>query len=434
MENANEYRIYAYEEDGDYIKKFPELTQGDGVIISNIFKANAFPDTGQTDICGLGFDSADTELSMVCGSLLTTEFWKAREFKARNVTMNNYFDVNSSFGKYEQITYAGQHSSDTYEGTNIDEIVTTYGTFRLDWDCTYNILNVPFQLCLTQLWTNAEIHGTMLPMDLEQNGINDMIMVTDFNLWYIDDGFVNDNAQIDEYSINPCLDAVWKQNTTVGVQIKAIDPESDNVQARAILYYGDALNRTQDSGWSSATPSGATIPFTFYAYNITTSSTLRLMARDVNEEHNTSADIIDLTFAVNTDGVEFGDCSTTESGLYSDPEDEEIAVEGEEYTNTDNKLRTAIIDTSNDAGIPVLIMIVLLLFGVDLIVIIALHKLPIVAVLASVVFDIFLLIICILMGLIVEAIVITLFAVVIILGALALSRYINSHMGGHGGM
>lgn len=66
-----------------------------------------------------------------------------------------------------------------------------------------------------------------------------------------------------------------------------------------------------DSGWTSYAPSGTQFVHSFEATRKTSSSTLRIMGRDSGRPE--VEDVIDLTFAVGDNGVQFGSCTTVAS-------------------------------------------------------------------------------------------------------------------------
>lgn len=297
----DEFKIYLYDKNGNLIDDYPETFQADGEIISNPILMNAFPDPpskGRKDFCVLGHDATGERLDLLCGSYLTESLLhtKEYEFDLDNANLDN---VPHGHWDFMPMAHAAQHSTETEQGANLDELVTSFGVFYLD---------ATFTNFLIHIFENPYVNASVISVDAESVGREDLIALTKTNLWYLDDGYSNTAGQITEYSVNPCLDSTWKLNTSVGVTIKASDVDSDNVRARAILYYGSS--NYQDSGWSSNGSSGTTFSFSFTANKTISTGTLRLIATDTyNPDVN---DTLDLTFSVGSQGVEFGDCITSE--------------------------------------------------------------------------------------------------------------------------
>ena len=301
MKDQDEFKIYSFLSDGSALDDYPEIYDADGVIVSNAFRTDAFPGTDNNDVCVVGFADDEGEIDILCVSELGTEILESYEFQ---YDISNLWNVSKSLGNYNIMSHSTQQSTETTEGDNLDEVLNTYGVFAFDWSSCNNLLGT----CdADHIFEINKQNATILSDDVEGIGRDDLLLLTDTNLWYYDDGFTNSPGEIDEYTINPCLDSTWKENTTVGITIKVTDPNSDIVNARAILYYGDA--NEQDSNWSINGSSGTSFSFSFTANKTISTATLRLMGRDW--ENQADEDIIDLTFSVNTDGVEFGDCTTT---------------------------------------------------------------------------------------------------------------------------
>lgn len=348
MQDTDEYKIHLWKANGDFIDDYPEVSQADGVILSNPMILNALGDNNK-DFCVFGYESADQELDLLCGSESNAHIslgisYESIEYKYDYTGM---FNISTSFQAYENLAHAVQTSSETTSSShlgqnniNLDEVLTSYGVFSLDPDDNFGTLEVPPRRSLVLIYQMPVDHLAPIMSDAENVGLADIIGVSSTNLWYIDDGFSNEGAQIDGYVINPCIDGVWKQNTSVGVQITVVDDSNlDDVSARATLYYGSTKNRT--SGWSANTTSGTTFQFFFTANDTISSGSLLLEGRDTENEDD--VDSIELTISVGANGVEFGDCTTTAedliaSGTLSTTNETEVvdAVQNNSITQTVN--------------------------------------------------------------------------------------------------
>ena len=311
----------------------------DGHLISNIMRINAFGDTGQTDYCALGVDTSDDEIVLLCGSQMTGSFLGLGDTASFEYDGSLYYDLSDEENLYVTSSMAIQSVSTTTSGTNLDEILTPYGVFYIDYEGDDELLplyDIPYS------------DGSAVSSDVEQVSRDDILYLTNSGLlWYIDDGFVNQPGEIDEWEVDPC-DAVWKQNTSVGITLKLYDDEGDLVQGRAILYEGDA--NEQDTGWTANVSSGSTVNFFFDGgANQTGIGTLSLYARD--SENPTVNDSVNIAFSVGTDGVEFGDCTQSGDETTSADEEEEddaqTGITGSGLTDAEIEQTIGLLWTSN---------------------------------------------------------------------------------------
>lgn len=333
MLTIDTYKMISYNSDGSFLDDYPEVTQADGVIISNIFKANAFTNTGLVDFCIAGFKDTTNILDVTCASEQTSSIPETREYPLSTVLLYN---ISNIYGQKHMLAHSGEH-----DGTNsVTEVLLSYGVFELDnsgcflGNCDLNLL-----------WENPKGSSTLISVDLENVGQDDILALTSTNLWYFDDEFTNSPAEIDSYFINPCIDQTWKQNTSVEVRITPTDINSDLVRARSILYFGEDNLTVQDSGFSSFQTSGTTFSFSFIGNVTKTNANLRLIVTDfVNNNTNVTQDV---SFSVGTEGVVKGDC-TTDVDLITVTENITIVDVADEENNT---IDTGITNLKNDIGL-----------------------------------------------------------------------------------
>lgn len=329
----DDFKMYSYEADGTFEDDYPEILRADGIIISNVFKANAFTDTGRDDFCVLGFDEPGNQVDLLCASELTGQVPESQEFDY-DTTEN--FNLTYVYGSHNILTHSAQHSSATTSGVNLDEIISSYGVFAIDYGFFGDNLELIFE---------SPVHnGSMIGADVQNVGRDDLLVVTPTNIWYIDDGYTKVGAEIDAYTINPCIDSTWGINGTSEITITVTDYDGDKVGARAILYYGDS--NEQDSGWTVNSSSGATFVFTFQVNKTIGTSAIRLMARD--DDMPLVIDTIDLSFSVADTGVMLGDCVTSvDVTTTSEGAAEE---EGEDGSGVNDSFTNLINTTKDNTG------------------------------------------------------------------------------------
>ncbi len=303
MTDNNEFIMIMYDETGAEIREFPFIQESEGQILSNMFQAEIFDDTsGDSDFCVFSQESTENRLALTCGSLIDTDGFgllnsQTIEFRGDGLAT---FNVSHDFDEWNIITHSVEYDSSNAN----DEILTTFGILEADISGASCI----FANCdLNLLFQNPKADGAVISSDIEQVGLEDLLVLSSTNLFYLDDGFVNQPAVISQFTTNPCIDSVWQQNTSVEITVTATDPENDLVQVSATLYADDSNEITQISANVS---SGTSVPFSFTANKTIGAGTLRMTA--VDAINNPTVDTIERSFSVATNGVEFGECVTTE--------------------------------------------------------------------------------------------------------------------------
>jgi len=230
------------------------------------------------------------------------------------------------------MTHSGKQSTTITVGLkDTDEILNSYGVFELNFDGI--LCNIPIVggFCtMDRIFANPKGDSVLISVDVERTGEDDLLILTNTELFYIDDLLTNEQAEIVATSdaFNPCIDSGnIKINSTMLIQFKVIDDNRapDNiVTARAIIYADDP--NEQDTGFVNNT-AGSTFTFTNtkdgnpLIYNKTTNNgKIRLEAFDpIN--FPTSSDTVTAGFTVGVNGVEFNDCT---SDLVISPFDEAV--------------------------------------------------------------------------------------------------------------
>jgi hypothetical protein len=301
--DVDDFKMYRYTYTGDYQDEYPEVLHADGRIISSVFRADAFSDTsGFSDFCVMGYEPTNRILDLMCASDKTGTIPQTQEYRY----LDPQFDLNLNVSRWDIYSQTIQSRQITTGSSDLSEIVTPYGIFRLDYGGFIGLGN---ELILDYRFSTNET-GSIMAGDIEENGLSDVLVLTDSNIWYIDDGFSNSPGYLDTADglakINPCLDSIWKQNTTVGVTFKVSDINLDNTCAMAYLYYGETY---QQNGSLVCGSSGTSFTFPFIANVTGANKILRIEGWDV--ENNQSIQSHDYRFTVATDGVSYDECYTT---------------------------------------------------------------------------------------------------------------------------
>jgi len=301
---------------GAEIREFPLIQESEGLLMSNPFKANIFDDSGVADFCVMGYNtdlintvfaSGENTLVLTCGSLTDANGMllanlQTVEFRVDVTSLGNLTTKNNGYDYHNTLAHSGEH-----DGTNaITEVITAYGVLKP----SIGSLNQFGDGGMTLIFTMPEQDGAVVPVDYEQSETlsqnHDFIITKNQNLFYINDGQVDQPLSALTFDTNPCLDAVIQVNSTFQVLLEGTDPEGGGVTLTATLYEGDSNEQSSTVN----TTSGVTAPFNFIA-NKTGSGVLLMTGSD--QENPTETLEIERPFTVADVGVEFGDCSSSGS-------------------------------------------------------------------------------------------------------------------------
>lgn len=315
--NTDEYIMQLIEADGDTPlgDRHPQTFDAEGNIIGNVMLSNVFTDTGEVDFCILGHDldnSNGPELNLLCGSKKTASTPETREYM-RFITEG--FNVSEAYGSYTTLAHMGQHSNALSDGSDLTEVINSYGVFTVD-DDSCNIFGV---CSLSRIFLANLGDASLLSVDVEQVGSEDLIALTSTNIHYLDDQLSNEPGTITSVTFNPCVvDSILQVNTTlqIGVIVTDNNPSSldqDLVQSRVTIYDNNPRSEQQNS---SNVSSGSLVQFSFVVNETGTSRTITIEGNDVANPN--TIDSITQTFTVATNGVEFGSGSCTTSFIIND--------------------------------------------------------------------------------------------------------------------
>ena len=319
MVNREEFKMRLYKPDRTKKRDFPSIQKSEGQLLSNVFRAEIFDDSSsEQDFCIIGHQATDEQVSLTCGSLNDGDGvgifnTQSIEFRGTDFAVGN---VTDNYAHWGMLSHAVEYD----ESNSVSEITTTWGIIEPIFSgilCTFGIDAVDCNLDL--IFRNPKQDGTVVPVDYDEVNLEDLLILTTTNFFYIDDGFENSPANefcgepgsvtgtCTEWSINPCIESVWAINTTVEITVTGKDPESDLVQSSVTLYEGDSNELLITSANVS---SGTEVPFPFNANKTIGAGNILFTVADIVEN---PADIKTMakSFSVAPNGVEFGDCITT---------------------------------------------------------------------------------------------------------------------------
>ncbi len=332
MSSTTAFKIIAYDAQGDEIDDFPEGLAGDSNLISTVVRGNFFPDTGNVDFCAMGYDNAPRELDLVCGSLLSGEFPDTNSYRI-NISEKFVLDQNA-FENWDVIAHSTNHENTQSQcldvscsASDLDEILTPYGIFRLfrEDQGFFNECDFGGFCELKEVFANPfNTSGVFVSVDTTGTGAEDLLLITDTNLFLFDALFQDQPPVIDRESIiiNPCIsendiETVWKQNTTVSISFAVDDSDPvpiadlDQVFGQVEFYADSPDEQIEDVQGASA--SGTTFFFgDTFQVNSTGNGIIRLLGNDTGSD---AQDIVNIPFSVGSNGVEFNDCQTIGFGV-----------------------------------------------------------------------------------------------------------------------
>lgn len=291
-----------------------------GVLLSNVFRADAMASDGQKDFCMIGDAYAgsvgsggQSEINLLCGSAVHTADCVTGQCQHASFDGQVSYNISNAVGSQRIFTQASQQSRATTESggnyidhSDLDEISTSFGIFKL----TYASDNT-----LDSIYSQPKGDAAVVMADIQKVGLADMLALTGTNLWYIDDGYENTGAKITSITTNPCYQGVIKINSTVQVSVTVQDEQTtanldnDLVSAKVTAYAG--VTNEQTTAWAANASAGSTFTFSFTANQTAPSATLTAYGIDTGDPADIDSN--SLTFTVANDGAEFGDSTCSAS-------------------------------------------------------------------------------------------------------------------------
>lgn len=341
--------------DGSITQYHPDSFNLEGFLISNPFRIDCYPDSNQNELGILSYDETHDELILLCSTSSSAYANDDCEYSDFSLTG---FQIDSNLYTIGSSIHSFNADSDSQ-----DEIMTSWGVLNPESPSFFPITNI----CTSDIeqyytFSNESVYF-YIPNDYQNVSRADIIYSGEGRLGYIDDGFTNDGAEIDNFTIDPCINGAWALNTTVGVYVRAID-DYDMVQSRVYLYYNTPYEKL--SNWSTAIVSGNTAPHLFVnGANVTIGTgTVRIEVRDTNDPSD--IDYAEELFSVDNtgNGFKYGDCTTTFDYETSYDEDEEDSGTGVGYigTESDNSLKSGAENFAKQTNLPVIVIFLIVLF------------------------------------------------------------------------
>jgi hypothetical protein len=393
MKGRDTIQMKSYNADSSLLATYPSTdiipSYGDGFLISDIFRTNAFIE-GKTGLsnyavdfcvagftaqeatsnaCGNNYNGADLAscASLLCGSEIGQNTknligWHSTEFV---LPIDGLYNLTTSPDQLNSIVHSGSMDASGAD-TELRDVIWPYGVSTFSFsNCEDGLTTKP--ICYIQtIYNITKQNGIVIPVDVEKSGKNDLLVQQQNALWYLNDGFTNTpvadfctlntstSTTCSGYQLSPCFDnGALQINTTVLVTIIPRDVDvfpTDNVRARAILYYGSIYE--QDGNWSGYYQQNTPIPFTFITSDLATTATLRLEVND--DVNNGTVKTANVPFSVATIGVVNGDCSGgILTGTASPASNYSLAqlTEIENKPNTaDNPIKNALVQVNDLSG------------------------------------------------------------------------------------
>ena len=360
MNSATGTKASIYTSTGTLIDRHPDLAplvevESGGLLASNIVYGEFFTDLSPSGNAYGWFtydDSDDTVLFTACSLSRTgVGVFDCAQFNYDKVRTWN---VSSTSEALNTVIHSTQQSSVTTENVDLHEILSPYGVLSLNYGFLVDTMSLIYEP------TEEDAYNIMI--DVDDLDRTDLLQLTDSNLVYIDDGYSNEPPEIDDYTIDPCIDATWKINTSVEITIRPDDPDNDMVSARAVLYYDDS--NEQDSGFSANFTDRTIITFSDFDVNKTIGSgSILLQVRDNFDTTKTNE--IELPFSVGSNGVEFGDCKTEATDLIEATEEEgNFTATQTDYQN--NAVTSGLTTLSGQTGMSELLIYLFIVLVINI--------------------------------------------------------------------
>lgn len=321
QKDADEFRVYEFNgqtlvEQATYPKVLGVAADADGIIMSNLVRADAFNDENNDldDACILGFEENDQNIRLMCFTRQNYGILSgsSQEFEYDN---SGQWNISNSYAlKLEHLIHAGQHTEDHDEATDFSEIISAKGVFKIN----YRVLGDEIEL----IYENPHSHSNVIPVDAQKEGWSDLLSRTGTAMYYLDDGQTNEPAEISDIYTNPSIDNSIKVNTTFEMRCTVTDPEGDGVRAMANIYSGSIYQI--NSSWAAYSSSPTSFTFLFTP-NQTGTYNIRWYYQD---NDNLEINYLERSFTVGVVGAVYGESSYSED-IVSDDEDEDAAPPSE---------------------------------------------------------------------------------------------------------
>lgn len=309
--NPGAFRFDTYESDGSFLDDHPETVFGDGVFISNPFKADAWESSTGRSACVVGYETDIQEIYIAC--IREEGIGETRVFKEfyDQIPLTDPFNVSQAFAEYNGIAWAVQDDDTLYDGFDPHEVLTAYGIFNLGENLDSCIAN---SCDLSLSFENPIGDSACIAADVESIGSHDLLCMSNTALVYIDDKLSNQPATITQYSFNPCpANAIIKINTTMEITVTVTDGDQGTIPADSVNSRVSAYNSLANEIQSEINNVTSASPQTHYITLNKTGNNFAMLLEGWDNGVPSSVDSITQIFSVGLNGVELDDsqCSFT---------------------------------------------------------------------------------------------------------------------------
>lgn len=363
--DPDQFKLVMHKNDGTFIDDYPELSEGNGILISNPMKADAFSDEIGTSVCVAGYDSNAGTVDIVCGR--EGGLVESRTFQNSygGLGLIDPFNVTQSFNEYNAHGWAVQMDDTLYDGFDPHEILTAYGVF----DLGSNIGSCTIPPCsLSVSFENPVGDSVCIAEDINQIGSDDIVCMTNTGAFYVDDKLQNAPATITNYNFNPCpANDVIKVNTTMKVTVTVTDGSQgtipyDTVTSRVTSYFstGDAVIDSIGNVTSGS-------PQTHFMLLNKTGNNLKMLLEGFDGGVPSSIDTIIQTYSVGQNGLSVDDSQCSFSTIAQSAINGSSGVAFDGTSKSDNAITNSATQVGEllglGAGITWLIAIIVTVAG-----------------------------------------------------------------------
>lgn len=321
-----EYRMDMYDKDASFKDDFPEADDSNGILLSNVFMADVFPNSNTIgkSFCIVGWDFEDKEQVLTCGSKFKGDLAETNEYI---YTITDGYNNSRNYDIGNTIAHSGQQSNALTDGIDLDEIITTYGVFTVDdSSCSWSILG-KYVCDADRIYQNGAGSSVFFSSDIEGIGNEDLLAMTNTALYLFDDGISNQPVSSVDAYFNPCpTNTIIKLNETMIITVTGYDGNSDyglddDTLTYNVTVYKDTDNELNDT--ETGVTSGSPRQFSFNLNKTISSGIIEILVTDnINDPL-----ILEQSFTVGNDGVEFGDVTCTYSTTSAEEEGESCDVD-----------------------------------------------------------------------------------------------------------
>jgi hypothetical protein len=252
--SLSDFKMVIYKSNYDLIDEYPETFASPGQIISNPFVANSFIDSEHTSLCVVGYQKSYGAYGRL--TILCADFQSEYSGVQNNVVFYHNFLSERDYNITATNIYSvGAHSINSIQSNQLSEVLNPYGVFELENRANASL----FSLCYLSQDCDAYIRYEMpiqeeiavISVDYFNNGYEDLIALSNTNLYYIDDGFINKNAYLGYCTkIQPAIDTIWQIHEQWTEQVIIADNFTHDEADSFIMTTGKDVINSYVQTWS----------------------------------------------------------------------------------------------------------------------------------------------------------------------------------------